>query len=468
VLDLFCGAGGTSFGFLQADFKIVAGIEIEESCRETFEKNHPGAIFICADITTLWISGDMEWLDIFEEGSERHWKIEMPDVTVFSAPCPNFSKAKQNPNPLKGLRLVAEGLKWARNLTPSLWIMENVRGLKPWMEWRERKKIPVSLQNLKHPNSAYFKMKKMLTYKDEDLRDYIEIMGLLNAADYGVPQKRVRFFAGAGFKFPKPTHSQKPQTDLFGKRLKKWVTAGEAIKDLILLYKQLEKLPPNSTPSNTRTSIETCLNCSIGNRSNYIVELNKPFPTLMGALDAKYSGGPILVLPANFENMKSSQESMWHKATMQFGTQGKIVDLAQPFKTITDKHGDSDILILSDQTGTKTKNSNSPYYDGSNSPYYDGSNSPFRTITNIPHAIIDAKECGGNKFRDSMIEHPPILRRLTVRENARGQSFPDSFVFYESKSACFKMVGNSVPPLLAYHIAMTIKKVKVIINEKQN
>ncbi|MBK1641044.1 DNA (cytosine-5-)-methyltransferase [Chromatium okenii] len=50
-----------------------------------------------------------------------------------------------------------------------------------------------------------------------------------------------------------------------------------------------------------------------------------------------------------------------------------------------------------------------------------------------------------------------LYRRLSVRECARIQTFPDTFIFhYQNLAAGYKMVGNAVPPLLAYHLACAI------------
>ena len=49
--------------------------------------------------------------------------------------------------------------------------------------------------------------------------------------------------------------------------------------------------------------------------------------------------------------------------------------------------------------------------------------------------------------------HPNQHRRLSVRECARIQSFPDDFIFKGSNGACFAQIGNAVPPIMAFYIA---------------
>lgn len=49
-------------------------------------------------------------------------------------------------------------------------------------------------------------------------------------------------------------------------------------------------------------------------------------------------------------------------------------------------------------------------------------------------------------------------RRLSAREAARIQSFPDNFIFYPSTSAAYKQIGNAVPPVMAWNVAAAIGK----------
>lgn len=65
--------------------------------------------------------------------------------------------------------------------------------------------------------------------------------------------------------------------------------------------------------------------------------------------------------------------------------------------------------------------------------------------------------------RKSMWVHPTKDRAISVREAARLQTFPDSFVFCGTKDKQYQQVGNAVPPIMAKAIA---KKIANVLNKK--
>ena len=56
--------------------------------------------------------------------------------------------------------------------------------------------------------------------------------------------------------------------------------------------------------------------------------------------------------------------------------------------------------------------------------------------------------------------HPEQHRRLSIREVARIQTFPDEFIFYGSNSECYRQIGNAVPVLLSYNIAQIFTEIE--------
>ncbi|MCY1590540.1 DNA cytosine methyltransferase [Staphylococcus pettenkoferi] len=124
-------------------------------------------------------------------------------------------------------------------------------------------------------------------------------------------------------------------------------------------------------------------------------------------------------------------------------------------KWLTSKDAIEDLWDLIDKTSIP----NHTYKDFSKAKFYPGrkmqgnnrilSDKPAPTIRAEHHGNIEGHyNYKGNNENDVM-----GWRRLSVRECARLQSFPDSFNFITSASSSYKMIGNAVPPVMAWHIA---------------
>ena len=53
AIDFFCGGGGITCGLKSAGIEVIAGVDYDGDCAETYERNNKGATFVHADITKL-------------------------------------------------------------------------------------------------------------------------------------------------------------------------------------------------------------------------------------------------------------------------------------------------------------------------------------------------------------------------------------------------------------------------------
>lgn len=117
AVDLFCGAGGLTHGLLKAKINVVAGFDIEESCRYAYENNNRGAVFHNEDVSAL----DAETIKkLYPKG---HIKL-----LAGCAPCQPFSTYSQGRDVKKDKKwplLYAFG-RLIREVEPELVTMENV------------------------------------------------------------------------------------------------------------------------------------------------------------------------------------------------------------------------------------------------------------------------------------------------------------------------------------------------------
>jgi DNA (cytosine-5)-methyltransferase 1 len=75
------------------------------------------------------------------------------------------------------------------------------------------------------------------------------------------------------------------------------------------------------------------------------------------------------------------------------------------------------------------------------------------TLADKPSPTMRAEHHGNIEF------HYKLERRLSAREAARIQSFPDNFEFFNSTTDAYRQIGNAVPPVLAWHLAQSIGEV---------
>lgn len=167
-VELFAGAGGLALGLEYAGIEVEMLVEIDRDCASTLKKNRPGWNAVHADVASV--------------------DIPCADILTGGFPCQPFSNA--------GKRLGFEDdrgnafhlfMEAIRQSQPRVFLMENVRGLVSHDRGETLKYIIYNLENL----------------------GYEVQWSILNAVNYGVPQKRERLFIvgthpGLKFSFPQP------------------------------------------------------------------------------------------------------------------------------------------------------------------------------------------------------------------------------------------------------------------------
>lgn len=163
TIDLFCGAGGSSYGARSAGAEIVAAFDMWEPAIITYRENFPEVpnIFL-NDIRTL-------------SPKEIKQKIGEIDLILGSPECTNHSRAKGNAERSEESRRTAfEVTRFAEIFQPKWIIVENVIEMRAW---NGHENLRWELENLGYP--------------------YIKEV-VLNAKDFGVPQSRKRLFMLCG------------------------------------------------------------------------------------------------------------------------------------------------------------------------------------------------------------------------------------------------------------------------------
>ena len=181
AMDLFAGCGGLSQGLASAGFKVVAAAEIREEARATYSLNHP-------DVPTYGDVRELTGRELMENAGIGTGRL---DLLAACPPCQGFSSIRtRNGGVARDERneLIFEVLRLCLEIFPKCVLIENVPALLE--DWRLKK------------------------FMDRLSGDYEFTPGLLDAQDYGVPQRRRRMILlGSRFgKIPLPAPWEKKRT----------------------------------------------------------------------------------------------------------------------------------------------------------------------------------------------------------------------------------------------------------------
>ena len=164
VIDLFAGCGGLSTGFEMAGYSIPLAVEKDEWASETYTRNHPNTIVITNDITKV--------MDLDSLLPKKNMEI---DGIIGGPPCQGFSLSGNRDKKDPRNSLFMEFVRFVRHFSPRFFVMENVTGI-------------LSMQT-----------KNGELVKDVILNEFTQAgynvdVFVLNAAEFGVPQSRIRVF----------------------------------------------------------------------------------------------------------------------------------------------------------------------------------------------------------------------------------------------------------------------------------
>ena len=209
-IDLFAGAGGFSLGFDDVGFKNVFSVEYDINAAKTYQRNFPNHLLLNQDIKT-----------ISNEDLIRLKGDQEVDVIIGGPPCQGFSLAGNIGRKFiedERNYLFKEFVRFVELINPKMFVMENVARLATHNKG----------ETLKEVVSAFETLGYRVKYK------------VLQACDYGVPQKRQRIFIvgykSGDFEFPLPLNLVR--------------TVKDAIDDLPSLDSGCSSLVPNHVAMN--------------------------------------------------------------------------------------------------------------------------------------------------------------------------------------------------------------------------
>lgn len=415
IVDLFCGAGGFSQGFRMAGHEVLGGADIDPDACATYALNFPGAKVVCGDLRKV---ESREQIAELAKGAE---------IIVGGPPCQSFSQVRNHDRLLADPRnsLYREFVHVLEVAQPLAFVMENVPGLSQMrMQDRIAKELSIG---------GKYEVKAQI----------------VDACDFGVPQTRQRLvflavhkalgtgpvqlqgrWASGALSLERSVNGHGARYQVVGGRIE----AAKAFEELAD--------PDRLGLVTVEQALSDLAHLRAGTRSDELLMEDLPPSASAYQRLMRQQVSPVL---RNVSVPRINQDTVLRLASIPPG--GNHLDLP---KDLQERYLTGEKWGPHNGTGRLARRH-----------YY-----AYRRL----HPDIWAWTL--NTKADSAY-HWNANRALSVREFARLQSFPDSFVFTTDPAkgelpgridggpahSRYRQVGNAVPPLLAKAVAEALAQV---------
>jgi len=385
LIDLFCGAGGISHGFEQAGFVVVGGSDFDEDSIATFKNNHPEARVLCGDLSKVSPGELAEALGV---------KPGKVDCIAGGPPCQGFSRNRAFRHDRGRFvddernHLYWHFFEFVDYLRPKIVLMENVP--------------EILIKANGYFRDAVFERFERLGYNAD--------AKVLNAAEFGVPQRRRRaiFLAGRDGQrvpFPEPTTLPGRRAGRRTPTSKDYISPSQHSNNLSLFG----ELPSGPTVWEAISDLHGGYAEELHGRGKYAAPASTGYQRARrGKERAPWNHFPWRLSERQLQRIRLLREGEGH-------------------------------LHLPDELQPK-----------------EGYGSAYRRMQRDALALTITTWM----FHpgSGMFTHPIEDRVVTIREAARLQSFNDSFKFVGRYHSQCRQVGNAVAPQVTVNVARSISK----------
>ena len=464
--DLFAGCGGMSLGFHRVGFRCVCAIEIDDDARASHKTNFnrfaENEYRSYSDITKISPEMAVNHLSGSDNGID-----DVIDVIIGGPPCQAFSRlgraALWDLNGKKNAHAEDERatmyqyfLEYIARLKPVAFVMENVREIGKFVGRNIAEEISLAAEAIGY--HVRYTLLNSVWFGVPQLRERVFIIGISKELGrvpvfpkiqykYDLPVGYSTSRAGTGhIEFLNPYDHYVDHLE-FSENIKPAITAEQAFADLPPIYHHLDGRRGKGVPRKTDFEMEYAQDYS----RNDFIKTMRTWPNYE-AHPCIFTGHIIRYTPRDYEIFRR----------MPHG--GMYPEALETAENIFKER----ILEAEKIEGKNIEEGSAEW------------NELHRAT--IPPYLVNRYP---NKFRKMWPDHPARTlpahigkdsyshihydseqaRCISLREAARIQSFPDGFKFIGSMNSALRQIGNAVPPLMAYNVALSLRY--VLLNKSQ-